>query len=148
MKPKYKKPLAYRSDSDINVAAQKELNNDSILTDQTFAIAIFTKEYPQQPRVYNYSPHAETDDALLFNLDTLPKEAVRAINVLHEANSLAITRHKKRHLSPDINKIKGGSAHSSGSKKKENHSPTLRHLKNTKLALQEKAKYYEQQRLF
>mmetsp|Transcript_18138 Transcript_18138/g.24256 ORF Transcript_18138/g.24256 Transcript_18138/m.24256 type:complete len:88 (-) Transcript_18138:131-394(-) len=76
-----------------------------------------------------------------------------AINVLHEASAMAITRHKKRHLSPDINsKQKNnllGQQMSSGSasKKKSNQSPTLRHLKDTKLALQEKAKYYEQQRL-
>ena len=64
-----------------------------------------------------------------------------AINVLHEASAMAITRHKKRHLSPDtINKTKNIATHSgSGSKKKAPQSPTLRHLKDTKLALQKKA---------
>ena len=33
MKPKHKKPLAHRKNSDINVAVEKELNNDSILTE-------------------------------------------------------------------------------------------------------------------
>jgi len=33
MKPKQKKPLAHRKNSDINIAAEKELNNDSILTE-------------------------------------------------------------------------------------------------------------------
>lgn len=57
----------------------------------TFRIAIFTSESPQEPTVYKYSPTAESDDALYYNLDTLPKEAIKAINVLHEANTLAIT---------------------------------------------------------
>lgn len=82
--------------------------------------------------------------------------------MLHGANTLAITQQKKRHLSPVITRSNKGlsasnqlqySAGSSGSKKNanakahHNQSPSLRHLKNTKLALQEKAKYYEQQRL-
>ena len=119
-----------------------------------FSIAIFSNENPQQPQVYNYSPTAETDDAIYYNLDTLPKEAIKAINVLHEANTLAITQQKKRHLSPivtnkvsSLNQFSAGSSGSKKSKNKNNSSPSLRHLKNTQLALQEKAKYYKQQRL-
>ena len=121
-----------------------------------FLIAIFTKENPEEPDLYNYSPEADADDALYFNLDTLPRQAMLAINVLHEASAMAITRHKKRHLSPDTNARQknpllapqlGAAARESSQKKKKSQSPTLRHLKDTKLALQEKAKYYEQQRL-
>lgn len=128
-------------DSDLLFAVKNDENGGAT---ETFKIAIFTTSDPQTPKEYNYSPQAEADDPFLFNLDTLPKEAIRAINVLHEAHTIAITRQKKRNLSPDFSKTKGcGSNNSSGSKKAKS-SPTLRYLKDTKVALQEKAKFIEQ----
>lgn len=95
---------------------------------ETFKIAIFSTVNPKTPAEFTYSPQAETDDPILYNLDTLPKEAIRAINVRHEAHTIAITRQKKRNLSPDFTKSKGcSSANSSGSKKAKS-SPTIRQL--------------------
>ena len=147
--PKLRKAFSenYQEQNKASSTAQQQYFDGTI---ETFKMAIFSQKNPQTPQVFNYSPEAEAaGDPQLFNLDSLPKEGLRAINVLHEAHTIAITRQKKRNLSPDFTKGKGGtagSANSSGSKKAKS-SPTLRHLKDTKLALQEKAKFYEQQRL-
>ena len=89
---------------------------------------------------------ARLDDVHYFNLDTLPTEAVRALVTKREAELRVITTRKKRSLSPVVTNKQssllayGVGAPGSGQK---NLSPTLRNLKDTKNALQEKARYVE-----
>ena len=65
-------------------------------------------------------------------LDQLPKEAIHAIEALHTANTIAITQRKKKYLSPST---KGGAASNA-----KPRTPSQRNLKDTRIALQEKAK--------
>lgn len=128
----HQRPPLQNRFSDLNSsprATQRIMNSEN----PAFLIAIFSRNSPQEPRLYNYVPNGAD------NLDTLPKEAMLAISVLHEASALAITRQKKRHLSPDTatkqKNMLGQQLNGSGSKKKAPQSPSLRHLKDTKLAL-------------
>lgn len=47
---------------------------------------MFNKQNPQEPLLFNYQPCADLDDALVRSLDTLPREAMLAISLLHEEN--------------------------------------------------------------